>query len=134
MARPQKYINWDLVEEKMEAGCSAKEIAGGICDINTFYDRFKEHYGKSFGDYADEFYRVGDGNIKHTQYVKALAGNNNMLLLLGRERLEQGKEPEKISPFEETMSLQHENMILKSKLAKLEAILNDHQPETRQEL
>ena len=90
MARPKKEINWDIVEKKMEAGCSAKEICGSTLDTDTFYRRFKEEYGKSFGDYSAEFYSVGNGNLKFTQYMKALSGNTNMLTLLGKERLGQG--------------------------------------------
>lgn len=129
MARPQKEINWDIVEKKMEAGCSAKEIAGGICSLDTFYDRFKEKYGKSFGDYYDDFYSAGDANLRFTQYMKALAGNNNMLMLLGRERLGQGKEQEKISPFDDILALRHENMILRSELEKNRENINANKSE-----
>lgn len=102
----------------MEAGCSAKEIASGMCEINTFYDRFKQHYGKSFADYADEYYSAGDGNIKFTQYMKMLSGNIPMLQLLGRERLGQGKDQVTASPFDDIIALRHENMILKAELEK----------------
>lgn len=119
MARPKKDINWDIVEKKMEAGCSAREIASGVCDIDTFYDRFKEHFGKSFSDYSDDYYSAGDGNIKFTQYMKALSGNTNMLTLLGKERLGQGKEQEKQSPYEDVLALRHENMILKAEISKM---------------
>lgn len=129
MSRPKKDINWNIVEKKMEAGCTAKEIAGGMCDINTFYDRFKEHYGKSFGDYSDEFYSAGDANLKFTQYMKALAGNTNMLTLLGRERLGQGKEQEKQSPFEDILALRHENMILRAQIEKAKGE-DANQPQT----
>ncbi len=119
MGRTKKEINWDIVEKKIEAGLSAKAIAGGMCEINTFYDRFKEHFGKNFADYADEIRCVGPANVQFTQYMKALAGNTNMLMLLGREWLGQGKEPEKVSPFEDAMAVRHENMILRSQLEKL---------------
>ncbi len=133
MARPKKEINWEIVEKKMEAGCSAREISAGICDLDTFYNRFKERYGKSFGDYSDDYYSIGDGNIKFTQYMKALSGNNNMLLLLGRERLGQGKEQEKQSPFEDVLALRHENMILKAEISEMKE-KNVDKSQTRQEL
>lgn len=117
MARPKKDINWDLVEKRMEAGCSAREIAGSIpIDINNFYDRFKQEYGKGFADFADEFHKAGDGNIKFTQYMKALAGNTNMLTLLGRERLGQGAEKDSTPPNNDIMAVKHENMLLKAEL------------------
>jgi AraC-like DNA-binding protein len=94
MARPKKEINWEVVEKRMEAGCSAKEIAGALhVEINTFYDRFKEEFGLGFADFADKFYDGGDANIRYTQYMKALSGNVNMLLWLGKLRLGQ-KEPD----------------------------------------
>ncbi len=116
MARPKKEINWDLVEKQMEAGLTAKQIAHGKIHITHFYDRFKEHFGCDFANYASESYERGDGFIKFTQYMKALAGNIPMLTLLGRERLNQGKEQEKVSPYEDILALRHENMILKAKL------------------
>lgn len=119
MARPPKEINWDIVEKKMEAGCSAKEICANLCDLDTFYRRFKEKYGKSFGDYSVDLYSIGDGLIKFTQYMKAISGNIPMLQLLGKERLGQGKEQEKISPYEDLLALRHENMMLKAKLDRL---------------
>jgi hypothetical protein len=125
MSRPKKPINWDIVKKKMEAGCSAKEIAGAIpIDISNFYDRFKEEFGHPFANYADELYSVGDGNIKFAQYMKALSGNIPMLTLLGRERLSQGKEQEKQSPFEDILALRHENMILKAEINTLKEPVN----------
>jgi hypothetical protein len=127
MPRPKKDINWDIVQKKMEAGCSAKEIAGGMCNIDTFYDRFKEEFGKGFSDYSDIFYSEGDGNLRFTQYMKALSGNINMLTLLGRERLGQGKEEVKVSPFDDILALKHENMILRAELSEIKERLNADQ-------
>jgi len=92
MVRPLKEINWDIVEKRMEAGCSGIEIAASLhVDADTFYNRFKLEYGKSFQDYSAKFYSVGDANLKFTQYMKAINGNIPMLQLLGKERLGQGK-------------------------------------------
>lgn len=120
MGRPQKEINWEIVEKRMEAGCNGREISAVLrIDQDTFSKRFKEHYGKYYSDCSADFYSAGDANIKFTQYMKALAGNNNMLYLLGKERLDQGKEQEKVSPYEDVLDMRHENMILKSQLEKL---------------
>lgn len=89
MARPLKEINWDEVELKMKAGCSAKEICGSYMDLDTFYRRFKDEYGKSFGDYSARFHETGKGNIKAKQYSKAMEGNIQMLLWLGKNWLGQ---------------------------------------------
>jgi hypothetical protein len=120
MSRKQKEINWDIVEKRMEAGCNGIEIAAALrIDPDTFYRRFQQHYGKRFVDSSDYFYSGGDSNLKFMQYMKALGGNINMLTLLGRERLNQGKEQEKTSPFEDQLELRHENMILRAEIEKL---------------
>ena len=124
MARPKKDINWDVVQRKVEAGCPAKEIYECVCDSNTFYRRFKEHFGQNFADYVDKFRSVGPGNIRFTQYMKALAGNINMLQLLGREWLGQGKDEEKISPFEDVLAMRHENMMLRAEIEKIKESMN----------
>lgn len=128
MARPKKEINWELVERRMEAGCSGVEIAAALrIQSDTFYTRFKEQYGKSFQDYHVDFYKAGDANIKFTQYMKAIAGNIPMLTLLGRERLGQSKDQEKISPFEDLTILRHENMLLRAEIERING-LNADQP------
>lgn len=126
MARPLKPINWELVEKRMEAGSNAKEIAGTLqIDINTFYDRFKLEYGKSFADFADRYYDCGNANLRLTQYVKALAGNTNMMILLGRERLKQGREEIKVSPYQGSIDTEHENMVLKAEIEFLKEELKE---------
>lgn len=138
MARPKKEINWDVVEKRMEAGCSAKEIAGAHhVDLDTFYRRFKEEFGSSFGDYSASFADGGHGNIRYTQYMKALSGNSNMLELLGIEMLGQGSPKKDIPGNDELLSYRHENMLLKAENAKLKEKLNvipdkeSHQPEAK---
>jgi hypothetical protein len=94
MARPKKAINWDLVEKRMEAGNSAREIAKHLrIDINTFYDRFKEEFECSFADFADGITECGISDIVFTQHMKALSGNVQMLIYLGKVKGGQ-KEPE----------------------------------------
>lgn len=135
MARPEKEIKWEVVEKRMECGSSAKEIAGALrIDLDTFYGRFKKKYGKSFGDYSASFTECGRGNVRFTQYMKALSGNVNMLMILGKEWLGQGKEEVKESPYQDNINISHENMILRAEVADLKEKLNGNQPQTRQEL
>ncbi len=114
----------------MEAGNSAREIAKHLrIDINTFYDRFKEEYQCGFADFHDGITECGNADIIYTQHMKALSGNVTLLMYLGRVKCGQ-KEPENmqmIPPHEESLSLRHENMILKSQLEKL---LNANKSET----
>ncbi len=125
MPRPLKPINWDLVEKRMEAGSSAKEIAGALhIEINTFYDRFKLEYGESFAEFADSFKAAGHGNVRFLQYTKAMQGNTNMLQLLGREWLGQGSMREEIPRNDEIMSVRHENMFLRAEVTELKEKLD----------
>src|SRR5574338_992278 len=122
MARPPKPINWDMVEKRIEAGNNGIQIATDLrISKDTFYDRFKEEYGVSFSDYSSELYSAGTGNLQFTQYMKALAGNINMLIFLGKERLGQGKEAEKLSPHDDIIEIRHENMILRNEIENLKA-------------
>lgn len=129
MSRPKKEINWEIVEKRMEAGCNGIEIAATLrIDPDTFYRRFEDYYGKRFSDSVGGFYYAGDANLKFTQYMKALAGNTNMLTLLGRERLNQGKEEEiKQSPYEDIIALKHENMLIKAELQVYKDHINANQ-------
>ena len=135
MGRPKKEINWDIVEKRMEAGCSGIEIAATLrINDDTFYSRFKEQYGKSFQDYSGSFYSAGDANLRFTQFAKAMSGNIPMLTLLGRERLSQGKDEVKLSPFEDALAARHQNMILQAEIDNLKAKLNADKPQAEQEL
>ena len=119
MGRPAKEINWEIVEKRIEAGCNGIEIAASLrVDSDTFYGRFKEQYGKSFQDFSAFFYKAGDANIKFTQYMKAMSGNIAMLQLLGRERLGQSKEQERVPSNDEVKALEHQNMLLEYELMK----------------
>jgi hypothetical protein len=102
MARPPKPIDWNLVERKMEAGCTATEIAWDFrMHIDTFSERFKQEYGKYFTEYAGNFHSVGKGNVRHQQYERAMDGNTQMLTILGREWLGQEKEQKQRSQIDE---------------------------------
>ncbi len=129
MARKPKEINWEIVENQMEAGMTAKQIAHGKIDISNFYGRFKDHFGCDFANYAGATYECGDGILKFVQYMKAKSGKTKELDKLCDIRLGQGKEPEKVSPFEDMMAITHENMILRSQVEKLKEQLNANKPE-----
>lgn len=120
MARPLKEINWKVVEKQLECKCSAKEIAGSLhIDLDTFYRRFKHEYGCNFGDYAVNFHEGGKANLRLAQYGKAMNGNVAMQMFLGRDWLGQGKEEVQRSPYQDTLDLSHENMILRAELQQL---------------
>ncbi len=107
MARPKKSINWDQVEQRMESGSPAKEIAGALhINIDTFYDRFKEEFGSSFSDYSDHFHSGGKSNLRYKQYSKAMEGSVQMLIWLGKNWLGQ-KDKEEAEEVDETQEGQY---------------------------
>jgi hypothetical protein len=93
--RPEKPIDWDRVNELLEAGCTGTEIAPHF-DIHytNFYDRVEKKYGISFTDYASKMRQKGDSLLREKQYKKALKGENALLIWLGKNRLGQKDQPE----------------------------------------
>ena len=120
MARPEKEIHWESVERMMEAGNSARSIYTHFrMDKDTFYDRFKKEYGKNFSDYSDALDEDGKSNIRLMQYTKAVQGNIQMLIWLGKVRLGQ-REPEPaqaVPPAQIEIDKDHMIMELQHKLA-----------------
>ncbi len=123
MARPKKEIDWERVDELMEVGSPAAEISDQF-DINhnTFYERFKEHYGFNFQDYRMRFHSIGKANLRRSQYEKAIEGNTQMLTLLGKLWLDQvdieptPKNTEEFNSDNKLMEKEHENNRLKELL------------------
>lgn len=115
IGRPQKIIDWSIVEKLLEAGCSGAQIAPHFNIIpDTLYTRALDHYGVPFSVIQGELCSKGDSHIKLTQYLKAIgestAGDNTMLVWLGKQRLKQRENPtesmvpeEVVERFDEVM-------------------------------
>lgn len=113
MPRPEKLIDWQRVDELLEAGCLGTEIASFFgMHPNTFYDRVVAKYNMSFTDYSSQKRATGEALIREAQYKKAIKKlDNSMLIWLGKQRLGQRednsekREPEEIlQPFLEIMA------------------------------
>lgn len=97
MSRPEKIIDWELVDTLLIAGCLGTEIAANFdMHPNTFYDRVVQKYNMSFTQYSQEKRSVGDYLIRKAQFDKALEKDNTMMIWLGKQRLGQ-KENHEIS-------------------------------------
>lgn len=135
MARPHKYINWEVVERLIECGCPGTEIAAKFrIQSNTFYRRFEQEYGVSFQDYRAESQEAGLADIRAMLHAKALnnkaPGNSNLLVFLARCKLGY-REPDVIHTLaanqvqiDQThliMQLQHEIEVLKANADKSKA-------------
>lgn len=121
MARPQKEIKWEVVLARMQAGNTAKQICQHHhVDTDTFYRRFKQEFGCSFGDYSAAERDLGNGNVAFMQYTKAMQGNTSMLLRLGDEWLGQGApKVQNLAANQPTIDYEHIIMELQNKIATL---------------
>lgn len=94
MARPEKPIDWERVDELLMAGCKGTEICPHF-DMHpeTFYRKVEEKYNIGFTAYCALKRSQGDSLLKETQFLKALGlsdkGDNTLLIWLGKVRLEQ---------------------------------------------
>lgn len=88
--RPQKPIDWGVVDNFLIAGCYGTEIAGFFsmhCD--TFYDRVKLEKGIGFTDYMSEKRNHGKSILRAKQFEKAMKGSDKMLIHCGKHLLDQ---------------------------------------------
>jgi hypothetical protein len=137
MGRPLKEIDWEVVEKYMQAGCKSGATLARKFDMQneTFYKRFKDHYGCSIQDYQAGQEEIGEAELRMVLHEKALdndaPGNTTLLMFLARCRLGM-KEPEtvhllaanqeQIDQSHVIMQLQHENEELKKHLKGYELV------------
>jgi hypothetical protein len=134
MVRPLKEIDWDIVEDYIEAGCSGVEIASRFrIDSDTFYRRFKDEYHCNYQDYAAKGQESGKARLKQMLHFKALdndaPGNATLLIFLARCQLGL-KEPETVhllAANQEQIDQSHIIMQLQHRIAELEG--DPHNPE-----
>lgn len=88
--RPEKPIDWEKVDELLMAGCTGTEIAPHF-DIHpvNFYPRFEKKFNMKFTEYCGLKRSHGDSLLRQKQFEKALAGDNTLLIWLGKNRLGQ---------------------------------------------
>lgn len=124
--RPPKPIDWNLVNELLEAGCSGPEIAPHFnIHSDTLYRQVENKYGMNFTTYATSFNKKGESSIRKKQYDKALKGDNMMLIWLGKNRLKQADQhPQEITANDQRIGETLENAKLRAENAKLKELLN----------
>ncbi len=92
--RTEKIIDWNYVNELLEANCHGTEIAAHFdMHPSTFYRKVEEKYGMTFTQFSQEKKGKGDSLLRYQQYLKALGksevGDNTLLIWLGKTRLQQ---------------------------------------------
>lgn len=109
--RPQKQIDWELVDRLLVAGCLGTEIAPHFdMHHDTFYERCEKEKGTSFTAYSQQKRSIGDSVLREVQFEKAKKGDNSLLIWLGKNRLKQSESPTELSISENTHTLFNELM------------------------
>lgn len=101
--RPCVTIDWQMVNEELQAGSKGLQIADKLgIHHETFYRHVQEKFGIGFTDYAAQQLSHGDDILRKAQFDKAIGrtkkGDTTLLMHLGRTRLKQvDAQPEKIT-------------------------------------
>lgn len=95
MSRPEITIDWNVVNELLEAGCIGTEIAASIgMHPETFYDRVVKEFRIGFTEYATQKRAKGNSILRKVQFdVATKDKDKTMLVWLGKQRLDQ-REPD----------------------------------------
>jgi len=88
MSRPKAEIDFDKVDEYLQAQCSGTSIAGilGICP-ETLYSAVEEKYNLGFSAYSAQKKSEGREVLRKTMWDKAIEGNVVMQIWLSKQYL-----------------------------------------------
>jgi len=108
MSRIPVPVNWERVDELLEAGCLGTEIASALgINPETFYDKVQNEFGIGFSEYSAKKKARGEAYIREAQYRKAIGkskkGDNTMLIWLGKQRLNQKETASEITISQEAL-------------------------------
>lgn len=119
--RPQREINWELVELYVKAGCSQNRIAESLwMHPDTLRDRVKEKYGVEYSTFSSALQSEGCALIEAKQFEKAMKGYWPAMQWLGKVRLGQ-REPELLNQLaanQNQLDQSHRIMELEHQLAE----------------
>jgi hypothetical protein len=131
--RQQKPIDWNLVDELLEAGCHGTEIAPNFdLTYERFYERVVEKYNMSFTEYSQKIRQKGESCLRKVQYDEAIKNKNTPLLIwLGKCRLKQrDSDDSNLIPINDnSIAKDHRIMALEAEIESLKATL-DNKPKT----
>ena len=97
MARPKVDIDWERVNELLEADCEGTEIAAHLGIVpDTLYKRCQEDNKLRFSDYLQQKKAKGNSLLKEEQFKMATSKDDSqtkksMLIWLGKQRLGQSE-------------------------------------------
>ena len=88
--RKPKPLDWDIVKNLCEAHCTQAEIAAKMnIHINTLKDSCIRDQGIEFSQFYKQWKAAGNSSLRAVQYAKAIKGDNQLLIWLGKNRLNQ---------------------------------------------
>ncbi len=88
--RPHIIIDWDMVDELLEASCEGTEIAAYIgMHPDTLYNRCQKEKKVGFSEYLRSKKAKGDSLLKKVQWDMAMDKDKTMAIWLGKQRLGQ---------------------------------------------
>ena len=93
--RKQIEVNWENINEMLEAGCTGTEVAGHLgISAMTLYRACKRDNKVNFEVYSKQKKESGNTLLRQAQFNQALDGNTTMLVWLGKNRLNQADKQE----------------------------------------
>lgn len=103
MSRKPIFIDWQRVDELLEAGCLGTEIAAYFgMHPETFYDKVLKEKNVAFSDYSAKKKATGEALLREAQFKKAIKKlDNSMLIWLGKQRLGQRENNQSVEANEE---------------------------------
>ena len=101
MSRPEKPIDWSIVDKLLQAHTPGTEISASF-DMHpeTFYDRVQKEFGIGFTEYCAKKRKKGKNNLRLAQLKNALEGNTTIQIWLGKNWLAQRDEPKEDKEFD----------------------------------
>jgi len=94
MSRPEKHLDWSVVDKLLQAHTPGTEIAASFdMHPNTFYRRVEKEFNCGFDEYCAQKRSKGKNNLRLAQLKNALEGNTSMQVWLGKNWLGQKDEP-----------------------------------------
>jgi hypothetical protein len=106
MSRPEKSLDWSMVDKLLQAHCPGTEIAASFdMHPNTFYRKVEEEFNVSFSEYSSQKKNKGKNNLRLAQLKNALEGNTSMQVWLGKNWLAQKDEPREEKEFDGQLSV-----------------------------
>jgi len=86
--RPNAEIDFQIVDDMLEAGCTGVEVAARLgMHPDTLYIRVEKELGMGFSAYRQQKVASGDQKLRERLFREAIAGDKSALIFLSKTRL-----------------------------------------------